>query len=93
MAIPPMVSLQKWLGLKPRPPHYLPFWQAFAVLGAWYGCVWGILMWNVTWSRQGLPLPAAFWLSFRAGALFGLLMASYYRWGRKRYDLSDWNEL
>lgn len=90
---PPIFRLARALGLNPRPPHYMGFKRAVFVTGPAFGVAWGLLMWFIQWRAADLPWQAAVLSSVLAGALFGLLMAGYYRWAGKRAGLSSWDDL
>jgi len=90
---PPLFHLAKRLGLKPRTPHYMSFARAVLLTGPFFGLLWGLVMWIFVWSAQGLPAVVAVLASVLAGALFGLLMAGYYRRSSGNSELSRWEDL
>ncbi|MBR7778472.1 DUF6404 family protein [Undibacterium rugosum] len=90
---PPGVLILWRLGIDCPPPHFARFWSLFALSGVYFGIFWGLFMWlfstaSKTPLLESLPLAACF-----AGGLFGLGMAFYYAYGRKKYQLPLWNEL
>ncbi len=90
---PPLLRLQRRLGWPARPPHYAPFWGIVVGYGIWFGVVWGLLMWFAAWRGQGfLPVVAIGTAAF-AGALFGGMMALYYRISHRKHGLSRWEDL
>lgn len=90
---PPMFRIARRLGLKPRPPHYMSFLRAVLVLGPMFGVIWGAIMWFVQWQHADLPVAVALISALLAGAIFGLLMAGYYRWAGSQAGLSKWEDL
>ena len=92
-APPPVFRLARRLGLSPRPPHYMSFARAALLTGPAFGLIWGLLMWVLTWRDQDLPMLIALLSSILAGALFGLMLAGYYRWSASEAGLSRWEDL
>jgi len=45
------------------------------------------------WSQQGFPVALAVVLSAGVGLFFGLSMAGYYAYGRRKYHLPKWNSI
>ena len=64
-----------------------------AALGTAFAIAWGLMMWFFVWSRQGMSPLAALVAAAVAGALFGLSMATYYAYGRRKYQLPEWRSL
>ena len=92
-AFPPLLHGLRKLGLKPRPPHYMVFWRSAALMSVFFGTVWGLIMQIILWGPQGQPAQTSFTSAALTGLAFGLAMASYYAWGRRRYGLSKWHAL
>ncbi len=92
-ANPPLIRLLKKIGLNPKPPHYGSIWTTSLGLAIWFGSVWGTMMWFALWRTDDMPLTAALVSSLCAGTIFGVLMAIQYMWGRKKHNLSKWNDL
>ena len=90
---PPVFRLARALGLRPRPPHYMGFARAALMAGPAFGLLWGVIMWAVTWRNSGMPVGIALLASLLAGVLFGLAMATYYRWAASEAGLSRWEDL
>lgn len=90
---PPMFRISRRLGLKPRPPHYMSFRRAVLLLGPLFGVLWGSLMWLLQWRDAEVATPVVLLGSILAGAIFGLLMAGYYRWAGSQAGLSKWEDL
>ncbi len=92
-AVPLYTKLFRKIGMTPKPPHYVGFWQVALGMGIWFASVWGILMYVLFWKSAGLPIIFAILSAIFAGASFGLLMAYYYRNGRKKHSLTPWGNL
>jgi hypothetical protein len=89
-AAPLLFRLLWTCGVRVRPPHFLGFAQVAIVYGGWFTCAWGLLMWGLVWSAQGLDLPAVLVRATGAGAMFGLTMAWFYRRERREFKLPAW---
>ena len=90
---PPALHMLWALGLNIRPPHFASFGANALVTGTGFGALWGVAMWFMTWSRIGMPVSTAIGAAALAGLLFGLCMASYYRYGQRRHQLPRWEDL
>jgi hypothetical protein len=84
---PPMYRLAWMLGLHVRPPFYQSFGMLALGMGAWFGIVWGCLMWFVFWRGEGRSVTRALVGATFAGVFFGLAMGGYYRWKASRLRL------
>ena len=93
--MPPLLKAQRALGLRSRPPHYLPFWRLALGIGLPTGIGWGIGMWAVFELLQTQKVPAwaiaiaAAWM----GILFGVAMAASFSRGGRKYGLRQWRDL
>lgn len=91
---PPILRLLWRLGfINVPPPHFAPFWACALLSGVYFCFIWGVLMWFLTWSRQGMSGSGALAASAFAGFLFGLSMAGYYAYSRRKHGLPPWQEL
>lgn len=90
---PPLLRALWKIGCEVPPPHFVPFWKVMLFAALWFGGVWGLFMWLVVWSGQGVPLTATLGIAALAGGCFGLFMALYYAHGRRRYCLPAWSAL
>ncbi|MFL6634365.1 MAG: DUF6404 family protein [Massilia sp.] len=77
-------------GVRVRPPHFLGFVHIALVYGAWFACAWGVSMWWMVWSQQGLGIAGVALRSGGAGAAFGLTMAWFYTRERREFALPAW---
>lgn len=89
---PPAFRLAWKLGVAIPPPHFLSFGALAMVMGTFFGVLWGIFMWFVLWSRQGYTVGGTIVASLAAGTLFGVAMASYYRWKAQKLYLPPWSD-
>lgn len=90
---PPFHKLQRWMGMQPRLPHYVPFWREAVEAGLWFAVVWCALMWMWEWRAAGMAFRDAVTSSAIAGVFFGLALACGYAWGRRKWTLSRWDVL
>ena len=90
---PPLHRLLWRVGLLLPPPHFASFGLNFPLFAAGFGVLWGVVMWFLVWSRQGMSGGAAAGSAGVAGALFGLIMAAYYRHGARKHNLPPWSQL
>ena len=90
---PPLLRLMWRLGWNVPPPHFAPFWGNAIVSGLFFGIAWGVLVWFMSWSRQGMSLAGVLIAATGAGVLFGATMAGYYAHGKRKYSLPSWHEL
>lgn len=81
------------MGFKIAPPHFVSFPKMVLYSTAWFGTVWGAMMWMAAWSRQGLHPGIAISIACGAGLFFGLSRACYYAYGRRKYGLPAWETL
>jgi len=90
---PPLVSLLWRMGISVPPPHFASFAGSIVFLGVGFTLVWGAVMWFFTWSQSGMDMHAAMLTSTVSGFLFGVSMASFYAYGRRKYKLPKWTDL
>jgi len=89
---PPLLRLLWKLGIDVPPPHFVGFTWNFIVSALFFGVAWGLVMWAVLWSRASMTLGTMVGTSALAGMLFGLCMASYYRFGARRHKIPLWKD-
>lgn len=90
---PPLVRLLWRLGVDVPPPHFAPFRGSALTAGGCFAFAWGLFMWLFVWRSQGISITVSLISAVIAGAIFGIAMASYYAYGRKRYALPPWRSL
>jgi hypothetical protein len=87
---PPLFRLLWALGLRVRPPLFMGFLSLTLLAGVFFGASCGLLMWLMPLRPRKLPVEVGAATSLIAGLLFGLSMATYYRWKFKRLRLPPW---
>jgi hypothetical protein len=90
---PPALKGLWALGIKVPPPHFASFGATAVTLGIVFAVFYGAFMWLFVWSVQHMSPRVAIVVSLVAGAFFGLLMAAYYAYGRRKYNLPTWQSL
>ena len=60
---------------------------------AWFGPLWGLMMWFSTWQSEGYSASGALFASATAGVLFGFFMALFHVWRKRANKLPDWDRL
>lgn len=90
---PPLLALLWRVGLHVPPPHFMSFFGAVAVYGSSFAAIWGVSMWLMLWQHQDKSLGAIGISVAMAGLLFGMGMACYYEWGRRKHGLPAWKDL
>lgn len=90
---PPLVRMLWRMGFDIPPPHFATFSQAAWLSGVSFAGLWGLLMWVMVGQPNGLAMPWGIGIAGFVGLLFGVAMASYYAWGRRRHKLPDWQSL
>ncbi|MGY0633795.1 DUF6404 family protein [Luteimonas sp. A478] len=89
-AAPPLWRLFWRFGVEVPPPLFTPFIPGALAMSAFFTLFWGLLMWAVFWARQGMPISLMATASLAAGALFGLIMAAYFRHLARKHRLPTW---
>lgn len=88
---PPLWKLLWRLGIDVPPPLFMGFWRTVLAMGGFFGVFWGLLMWVLMWSWQGLPIWLVIAGAGAAGLLFGLCMALHYRHVARKHRLPPWD--
>jgi hypothetical protein len=94
---PPIFRQLWWLGFHIPPPYFLGFSALAILMGGGFALCWGVLMWLVVvvswWFRVPLPIAVFYtWAPLAGGVLFGVIMASFYRWNAKKLNLPAWDQ-
>lgn len=89
---PPIVDLLWRMGIAMPLPHFVSFGRAALVSGSFFGTAWGVLMSLTVWAGNFRP-AAAVLVSLAAGTAFGVSLAGYYAYGRRKHKLPLWHEL
>jgi len=90
--VPPVIRGLWRLGFDVPPPHFANFGVTALVTGSYFGVVWGLIMWLFFWSHRGFSVKASLIEASSAGVLFGICMASYYAYGRRKYGIPMWRD-
>lgn len=90
---PPLLRLLWRLGLDVPPPHFAGFMSTAVVLGTSFAVAWGVPMWLLVWPQTGMSFGSMVVTAASAGAIFGLIMAGYYAYGKRKHGLPSWREL
>lgn len=89
---PPIVHLLWRMGIAIPLPHFVSFERVALISGSFFGTAWGMLMSLTVWANNFKP-AAAVLASLAAGAVFGVSLAAYYAYGRRKHKLPLWHEL
>lgn len=81
------------LGFDCPPPHFAGFWSAFWSFGLYFGLSIGLFMWVFASYSGGSDLRFVLFRAAVSGLGFGLFMAAYYAYGRRKYGLPLWKDL
>ena len=90
---PPLFRLLWRAGVPVPPPHFMSFFAAAASTGLAFGTMFGLFMVSFAAALgEASPLRQV-WACVSAGVMFGIAMASYYAYGRRKYQLPEWSVL
>ncbi|MEZ9526002.1 DUF6404 family protein [Enterovibrio norvegicus] len=90
---PIIYRLARRVGIKVPPPQFCAFAVNVLFGIAWFGTIWGVIMWFMQWRSLGVSVFYAFNASLLTGVVFGLLMASWYKFSAKRKGVPSWKEV
>jgi hypothetical protein len=90
---PPLVRLLWRCGVHLPPPHFMGFGMATLLWGGWFALSWGTLMWMMDWSRHPADVRVALTSACSAGLFFGLTLAAFFAWQRRKHGLPRWESL
>jgi Family of unknown function (DUF6404) len=93
--LPPAVRILWRFGVEVPPPHFMPFGKSALAAGTAFGFGWGTVMYLLSLfiPRLNFSVQALSVASLAVGVLFGLSMATYYAFGRRRNRLPEWESL
>lgn len=89
---PPYLRLIWRMGFDVAPPHFAQFWQNALFSGSFYTVGWGLLMYFFVWSKVTISPILMLNSSIIAGFLFGLTLACYYAYGKRKHGLPSWQD-
>ena len=81
------------LGFQVRPMPVESFWRVVLVCGGGFAPFWGLAMWFWRWRDEGMRWPIAILVALLTGFFFGLSMACYMAYTRKKHGLPTWESL
>ena len=90
---PHHLRLLWYFGFDMPPPHFASFLSNILINGTFFGLLWGILRGVLEWFQggvfQGIDTEAV----VIVGAVYGIGMAAYYAYSRRRNGLPTWHGL
>lgn len=89
---PPYINILRRFGLDLKPPHYNTYIANVLVLGLVFSIVFSVLTFLSAWYRGTLDSYSLISVVI-PGTLFGLLMAAFVDSGKKKHNLSSWEDL
>jgi len=89
---PPFYRLLWRMGIETPPPHFASFGSIALMMGMFFGVGWGLVMWFLVWRADDVPIAIVVIMSVVAGALFGVIMAAYFRWRARKLALPPWQD-
>jgi Family of unknown function (DUF6404) len=87
---PPAWRVAWSLGVKIPPPHFMGFLSIAMTSGIVFGVLWGLLIWYLLWYSKGWLFTAS--VAAVAGVVYGLLMATCYRYSAAQLELPSWDQ-
>lgn len=90
---PPLIRLLGRMGLQVPPPHFQSFPLGALVFGGYFSLIWGLFMWLFVWPGQQVTLASAAPSILSVGVLFGVILAGWYQYSRRKHQLPDWKDL
>ena len=91
---PPLFRLLWRAGVDVPPPHFMSFFRSAVTMGTTFGIVWGLLFSVFELLVDGaVNIPVLLLTAICCGFVFGLAVATYYSYGRRRYKLPEWSAL
>jgi len=92
-AYAPTIVATAWkLGLEIPPPHFASPLGIIAFTTIVLGAAWGILLWIVVWSHNGVTPLKAIAMSAAFGLILGALAAVYFRRAARKLGLPRWKD-
>jgi hypothetical protein len=91
-AAPPLHRLLWALGIHMPPPHFAGFGANFALMGGWFGTLFGLFAWFFFLRKGNYPTYFPFFFAALTGSLFGIAMAFYYYESARKLRLPNWRQ-
>lgn len=90
---PLLFRVQRFAGIKPRPPFYQEFWVIASQTAIWLGLIWASLAYFVFWQPTGEAVYEVF-VGISVGMmLYGFMLALLTTKRAKTMKLSNWADL
>ena len=89
---PPLFRILWAAGLEIPPPFFIAFLPLMLLVVVSFGVLFGALAWLTEPVTFRLSSTILLLLSATAGLLFGVIMATYFRWKATRLGLTSWRE-
>ena len=93
---PALLRLLWRLNLNVPPPHFIRFGSVALFSGIYFAIAIGLIQWifeQIGWASADMPFAKRAMISAIAGVFYGVFMAAYYAYGRKKHRLPSWDEL
>ncbi|WP_441005027.1 DUF6404 family protein [Novilysobacter viscosus] len=91
-AFPPLWQILWHLGIAVPPPPFLGFVTLATLSGGLFGPLFAFAVWVLENRRyEGMSGERALWIALIGGAVFGLIMAAYYRHLGRKHRLGSWS--
>ena len=89
---PPLFRILWWFGVDIPPPHFASFTWNMIFAGTYFGAAWGLLSWWFLWADSGRAPVHMLTSAIVAGVFFGIFMAAYFAYGKRKHRLPSWHE-
>ena len=90
-AFPPAWHMLWSVGVKLPPPPFLGFVSLTLIAGGMFGPLFALGAWLLgNRGAREMPASEALWVALAMGAVFGLIMAAYYRNLARKHRLGSW---
>jgi hypothetical protein len=89
----PLVRLLWRLGIDISLPWFSGYWRNSIISGFNMAVLWGLIMWVVDWSREGIHVVPAIVCSIFVGIIVGPIKANAYARLKSKHNLPSWDEL
>ncbi len=90
-AFPPAWHMLWSLGVKLPPPPFMGFASLALIAAGLFGPLFGFFAWLL--GNRGvreMPISEGLWVALITGAVFGVIMAAYYRQLARKHRLGAW---
>lgn len=91
IARPPIDRILSAVGMHLPPLVFWKFPAVAALLGLQFGVFWGVFMYLTVWGDR--PVLNTAIASVSVGLAFGISMATFLSWQRRKWNLPSWESL